>query len=381
MGNIANSRKKETRPEQTEFKNMDPQPTRPEQTEFKSMDPQPIEKSVNFNTAVGKVIHLKKDLKPREFKNKTTIPLKSLIGDFIKVAEKSFPEDRRHVQNMSPTWGTDEVVHKGQCGRAFDMGFFSTIMECYNNHWALKTAPDDWWCTIVRTIAIAIDNNSKNEKVRKLFVDHEGKKTLTVDVNGCNIDFEKFFKDMTNQIQNNIKIDEFVDAIRSDFSTSTPTHQIVSEIMIMTSLQEFFEFKMRALCGIPYIELLGTEEDWENLKIKLLKLKGMLEPIEKEIHLDGWWDEVASVFDQIHESFKGNVDTEWWSNILRITKSDFCGSGGPDVFYDGWFITKILNKKYRLESLNSIPTGLASVPLTINNNGVKSKSAIVSGIA
>ena len=84
MGNIANSRKKETRPEQTEFKNMDPQPKRPEQTEFKSMDPQPIEKSVNFNTAVGKVIHLKKDLKPGAFKNKTTIHLKSLIADFIK---------------------------------------------------------------------------------------------------------------------------------------------------------------------------------------------------------------------------------------------------------------------------------------------------------
>ena len=78
---------------------------------------------------------------------------------------------------------------------------------------------------------------------------------------------------------------------------------------------------------------------------------------------------------------KGNVDTEWWSNILRITTSNSFGSGGPDVFYDGWFITKILNKKYGLESLNSIPTGLASVPLTINDNGVKSKSAIVLGIA
>ena len=175
MGNIVNSGKKGTRQEQTECKNM---------------DPQPIEKSVNFNTAVGKVIHLKKDLKPGAFKNKTTIPLKSLIADFIKEAEQSFPSDRRHVQNMSPTWGTDEIVHKGQGGTATDMGFFSTIMECYNNHWALKTAPDDWWCTIIRTIAIAIDDNSKNEKVRKLFVDHEGKKKLSVDVDGCNINFE-----------------------------------------------------------------------------------------------------------------------------------------------------------------------------------------------
>ena len=123
--------------------------TRPEPTEFKNMDPHTIDESVNFNTATGKVIHLKKDLKPEALKNKTTIPLKSLIADFIKKAEQSFPTDRRHVQNMSPMWGTDEIVHKGQGGMATDMGFFSTIMECYNNHWALKTVPDDWWCTIV----------------------------------------------------------------------------------------------------------------------------------------------------------------------------------------------------------------------------------------
>ena len=44
--------------------------TRPEQTEFKNMEPQPIDKSVNFNSAAGKVIHLKKDLKPRHLKTK-----------------------------------------------------------------------------------------------------------------------------------------------------------------------------------------------------------------------------------------------------------------------------------------------------------------------
>ena len=70
MGNIVKSRKE----------------TRPEQTEFKNMEPHTIDKSVNFNTATGKVIHLKKDLKPEAFENKTTIPLKSLIADFIKEA-------------------------------------------------------------------------------------------------------------------------------------------------------------------------------------------------------------------------------------------------------------------------------------------------------
>ena len=66
--------------------------------------------------------------------------------------------------------------------------------------------------------------NSKNENVRKFFVDHEGQKELVVDVGLGNIDFEYFYREMTNQIQQNIKLDGYVDAVRSDFSTTTATH-------------------------------------------------------------------------------------------------------------------------------------------------------------
>ena len=31
-----------------------------------------------------------------------------------------------------------------------DFGFFGAILACYNNHWVLKTSPDDWWNVIVR---------------------------------------------------------------------------------------------------------------------------------------------------------------------------------------------------------------------------------------
>ena len=187
---------------------------------------------------------------------------------------------------------------------------------------------------------------------------------------------------MTNFIQSNINIDGYVDTIRSDFSTSTPTHRVVSEITVMASMQEFFEYRMCLGCGIPYIEFLGTAEDWAKLKVNLLKLKQMLKPIEKQIELEEWWDEVERICDKVYETVKGNVDKEWWSNIIRITTSNSFGSGGgTDVTYDGWFLTKLLNKKRALSSLGALPSGLVSVPLTINNNGTESKAAIVSGIA
>ena len=41
----------------------------------------------------------------------------------------------------------------GSDGEVFfdhDFGFFGAILACYNNHWVLKTSPDDWWNVIIR---------------------------------------------------------------------------------------------------------------------------------------------------------------------------------------------------------------------------------------
>ena len=46
-----------------------------------------------------------------------------------------------------------EEVVIGSDGEVFfdhDFGFFGAVLACYNNHWVLKTSPDDWWNVIVR---------------------------------------------------------------------------------------------------------------------------------------------------------------------------------------------------------------------------------------
>ncbi|KAL9953543.1 hypothetical protein ACROYT_G040974 [Oculina patagonica] len=57
----------------------------------------------------------------------------------------------------------------------------------YNNHWKLRTSPDDWWFCVIKRVASAIDRNAKKESVRKMFVDHEGKKTIEVTVPNTSI--------------------------------------------------------------------------------------------------------------------------------------------------------------------------------------------------
>ena len=309
-------------------------------------------------------------------RNEGTIPSpQSLEG------KRNIPEDRKHVGRKVPILGSKNInVREG----AGDFGFFTAVYEAYNNHWALRTTPEDWWFTIIRTVALAIDENSKNPKVRSFFVQHEGKKELRVNVAPGSlphhVDYSNFFDQMTNLIDQNVKVTGYVDAIRSDFSTSSKVHKIISEITVMSSTQEFFDFTGATFCGIPNVEMLGTLKDWKNLKKKVLNLKKILQTIIRDIYLTDYFDQIPMICDSLIETYAGtssNITSEWWSHIFN--KEERFGSGGG-TYYNGWFIEQFLNLG-SVRSFGAVPTGLVTVPMKLKENQLEENSTLVAGIA
>ena len=198
---------------------------------------------------------------------------------------------------------------------------------------------------------------SKNEfiknETRKFFVQHEGKKEITVKTGPSiyGIDYAWLFDQFSNGIKNNINKPEFVDEMAPDFSTTTSVQTIVANIVLMKSVEEFFSYTIFTACGIPKIEMKGTLEDWEKLPKKIQKLREVIKPLEQYGKLkaysripfqrpqqDSWWDRVINVANKLVDTFKGDPDTDWWSKI--ITKKSY-GSGSPE--FGGWFMTDVLN--------------------------------------
>jgi len=290
--------------------------------------------------------------------------------------------ERTHVGNKTPVLGSlDKVTDPGH-----DAGLLSTIYEAYGNHYNLRTGPEDWWFTIIQTVALAIDENSKSDKVRKFFVQHEGKKELEVIVGPPplkldSIDYTWLFDQFSQKIEENINVPEYVQQMIPDFTTTTSIHKIVSQITLMTSVQEFFEYSVGTLCGIPAIEMKGTQQDWENLITKIRDLRKTLKPIENEIGLGGyrrqgsWWDKVEDIAEKLLDTFEGNPDEYWWSQI--ITEKSY-GSGSPD--FDGWFMENLLNVRHA-KTIGSAPSGLVSIPMKFSDPGREEKGAVIAGMA
>ena len=286
--------------------------------------------------------------------------------------------NRENVGKKTPVIGSLDLIVETNG----NYGFFSAVLASYNNHWALRTCPEDWWYTIIYKIALAIDANSARKSVRQFFVAHKGKKKLTVAVEPSKtvstIDYNWFLDEMTSQIADNIKVPRYVDILKANFSTSTSIHVINSQVVVMASLQEYFEYQFGFMCGIPALEMEGELHDWIQIKDKFQMLQNLLTPIRDVIGIkESWWTSVKNILDRLIETYNGNPDVEWWSHIF--SKGHRYGSG-LRTNYGGWFISDFLGLK-GIENLNRLQNGIITVPMTIRSDSVDEATVFLGGIA
>merc|ERR1712154_348920 len=293
----------------------------------------------------------------------------SVEGKFIKLADGLEPqstkkETRRTQFSLLENWTRDDDLARnktfvlgsqGMVSGDHDKGLFSTVLAAYNNHWVLKTRPEDWWTAISQIIATRIDKHAKEPAVRNFFVSHEGKKQLTVNVGPSiyGVDYDRFFQAMVSQITHNINKPEYTSLMKADFSQSTSVDRIVNNIMLMYSFKEFFEYRMMLGCGIPGVVMLGSED--------VLQLKD-------------WFKSSQAVLKNLLETYRGNPDKDWWS---RIVVEEPFGSGAQTQL-SGWFVTNFLGMSFA--EWKDIPSGINVVPLTITDGGTEEQSALVAGV-
>ena len=110
----------------------------------------------------GKFVALGKILYPKEY-SPSQRPQAALLVKWEGNAQKV--DKSRPLSECIPLKkfivGSNQHVDAGK-----DMGLFATILTAYNNHWILKTSPDDWWTTIIQTISIAIQQNSADASLK-----------------------------------------------------------------------------------------------------------------------------------------------------------------------------------------------------------------------
>jgi hypothetical protein len=267
--------------------------------------------------------------------------------------------------------------------------FFEVVYAAYAGHRPLVLSPDMIWLQITQGFASHVDKNA--EKLRYLFVNHEGKEKLKIDLPTFPpnaVAWEAIFKDFKSKIAQKTK-QNIAHTLSQPFSTTHPDEQVAFDLTLMSSMKNYFSYEIGIICGIPEIHLEGTVADWQLLEKRAAELA--------QYDLAWWVNDLKPILAEFTKAAQHQKNPAFWEDIIQIRSHEenvVCGMATRQ-YVNGWItrlypylstgeknpaintqlpkslpqnLSKELPKKLNIKSLNSI-AGMASCDLSVDDNG------------
>jgi hypothetical protein len=229
--------------------------------------------------------------------------------------------------------------------------FFNGMYSAYAEHRPFTLSPDMMWLLICQGFSNHVNANS--EKLRSLFVDFSGKTSLVVRNDKISLDdpnspWQDVFPEFDKQIAEYTG-PEITNALTANFSTTTPTTKIASQITTLAAFKSYFEYIVIMIgCGIPQVTLEGTPADWQKVLDKTQTLR--------KYELAWWVDAITPVLKNIVAASKGKKDPVFWQTMFKYhTVNRYMAR----TTMDGWIVKFFpYDKNGRRLGLDSLTSGV-----------------------
>ncbi|WPB78320.1 DUF4419 domain-containing protein [Archangium violaceum] len=185
----------------------------------------------------------------------------------------------------------------------------AAVHMAFSEHRPLVLSPDIIWVTIAQGLALHVVQNA--EALRFDLVRHQGKKRLVVPRMAWDFSSAEFWNEVVDDFSALIKEESTAmhDLMVCDFSTTGTVERVVSQVVLMDALREYFDYVIMCICGIPTVTLEGTPADWSRLREKAAQLS--------RYGLDWWIQHLLPICDQFVRASQGNADRAFWKNIYK----------------------------------------------------------------
>lgn len=261
-------------------------------------------------------------------------------------------------------------------------GFYTA----HTNHYPIRIKPDDIWLLIVQAFSNHVNANSEN--LRSYFVNFDGKKTLIVkyplsDISEVNRKILENFSEQINKQMIEYLGEKIIDTLTPNFSTTTYDSTIICKISIMGAFKKYFDYKMMLCgCGIPYILLEGTADDYKKILDKANDLK--------KYEFSWYIEKIIPHIQKMIDAKEGKIDVDYFKNMIQkkeVTEQRYGPSGmhSYEVKVDyicGWILNffaylkevrfsgkvpRFENDQIKVEDFRKLANQMLVVPFTIED--------------
>ena len=262
--------------------------------------------------------------------------------------------------------------------------------EAHCHHYPIRIKPDDIWLLIIQSFNYHINHNFF--ELRNLFINFQNKKNMEIDIGSQKID-KKYVENCVEKIYTKMEQylgKQILETLTPEFTTTNIDSKLVCKMTIMSIFKEYFSFSINAnICGIPYIILEGTFDDYKKIIEKCEQLK--------KYKFDWYIDRIIPVIQKMVEAKEGKIDVEFFKNIVTKKEIDEevverCILRKKHIVkINGWILkffgyTKRDDKYYifekdeiDVEKLGEFAGQILTVPFVINNNDKKSSMIFEAG--
>lgn len=244
-------------------------------------------------------------------------------------AQKAFENQLEKEIQFFPRELKDEQVVPG-----WGNCFVATIHKSFDEHRPLTLSPDVIWMAIAQGVSIHINENFKELEPFIFKTNKPDKISVRNDELSYNsedlideastkepwADLLQAYSDSTTAYVN----DDYYDFFVPEFSTTTSYIHASYEVTMLEGFSQAFEYFGDSGCGIPYITLLGTEDDWRAIYQRIDKIE--------ELGMKTWAEELRAVLKQFIRVYEKDVDRSFWQDIYK-NHLEYGTS-----YVSGWFI-------------------------------------------
>ena len=109
--------------------------------------------------------------------------------------------------------------------------------------------------------------------------------------------------------------EEIIQNLTPNFTTTDYNSTIIYKLSIMGAFKKYFQYEMSLeTCGIPYIILEGSIEDYKSIKEKAEKLS--------KYDFKWYIDRIIPHIEKMIEAKSGKIDITYFKNIIQKHSSD-----------------------------------------------------------
>jgi hypothetical protein len=153
-----------------------------------------------------------------------------------------------------------------------------------------------------------------------------------------------------------------------DFSTTSPVIRTASQVVMMDAFQQYFNYELAFICGIPSITVQGSVNDWVKIRERV--------DVMANFHLDWWTDRLKPICDGFIATVQGTPSQRFWKHIYSPKEM----YGGDCI--TGWLADLFPYVKHPITDAPTVRNPILDIPRTnLTEKDGLSSSAIPAGLS